>query len=61
MLTIFEALDYFRKGDAAPKANMGWDDEILEYDEYPLEIQCHECTINRFKIDYSSEFGGPWT
>jgi hypothetical protein len=56
---IAAALDYFPRGDQPYQANAGWND-TLEFDEYPLEIQCSHCWINGFKMDYSSQWGGRW-
>jgi LysM repeat protein len=36
--------------------NYGWP-EVLEFDEYPLEIQCSPCFIDKFKYGLSSKWG----
>jgi hypothetical protein len=50
------ALDYVYTGGPQQSANYGWQ-EALESDEYPLEIQCSPCFLNRFTLGYTSRFG----
>lgn len=50
------ALDYVYTGGPQLSANYGWQ-EALESDEYPLEIQCSPCFLNRFTLGYTSRFG----
>lgn len=40
--------------------NFHWN-TTLEYDEYPIEIQCSKCILSRFKLGFSSQWGEPWT
>lgn len=40
---------------------LGWQghghDEPLEYDEYPLELQCSECFLAQYKHGIESQWG----
>ncbi|KAL4901141.1 hypothetical protein BDW74DRAFT_181995 [Aspergillus multicolor] len=53
----YASLDYwYNRTDPLP--DRGWTNtSILEYDEYPLEIQCSTCFLERFKLGFSSQFG----
>ncbi|KAH8799634.1 hypothetical protein F5884DRAFT_111945 [Xylogone sp. PMI_703] len=37
-------------------SNYGWY-QALEYDEYPLEIQCSSCFLNKFLLGIESQYG----
>ncbi|PVI07195.1 carbohydrate-binding module family 50 protein [Periconia macrospinosa] len=55
---IEQALDYLYHGPGPasgrvnPNSTMG-----LEYDEYPLEIQCSSCFLQRFRLGFMSRWG----
>jgi len=49
--------DYLRDEDPTGEdLNYGWP-EILEFDEFPLEVQCSSCFIDKFKYGLSSTWG----
>ena len=48
--------DYFQNGSDSDYTNYGWLDQ-LEYDEYPLEIQCQSCFIDQFLMGIQSQWG----
>lgn len=50
------ALDYVYTGRNAPVGDLG-SNQTLEYDEYPLEIQCSKCFLDRFKLGFASRWG----
>ncbi|KAI9877824.1 MAG: hypothetical protein M1830_002721 [Pleopsidium flavum] len=50
------ALDYFYTGGPRQAVNLGWQ-MTLEYDEYPTEIQCSACWLNRFKLGFATQWG----
>ncbi|RDW67396.1 uncharacterized protein DSM5745_09262 [Aspergillus mulundensis] len=53
----YASLDYWYNR-TEPLTDRGWTNtSILEYDEYPLEIQCSTCFLERFKLGFSSQFG----
>ncbi|PSK36695.1 hypothetical protein B9Z65_1878 [Elsinoe australis] len=54
------AYQYFYTGGADLDPNYGWN-KTLEYDEYPLEVQCAQCPLSRFKLGFASQWGEPWT
>ncbi|ESZ92887.1 hypothetical protein SBOR_6750 [Sclerotinia borealis F-4128] len=39
--------------------NYGWV-SALDFDEYPLEIQCSSCFLQKFKVGYESAWGNTW-
>ncbi|KAA8564642.1 hypothetical protein MFRU_013g01880 [Monilinia fructicola] len=54
------AMDYY--ADAAEPIdddNYGWVG-ALDFDEYPLEIQCSSCFLQNFKAGYESPWGNTW-
>lgn len=50
------ALDYVYTGHPEAMGDLS-SAVILEYDEYPLEIQCSSCFLQRFKLGFSSRRG----
>lgn len=48
--------DYFQEPIPPDWRGHGYDDP-LEYDEYPLEIQCSECFLARYKRGIESQWG----
>ncbi|RMZ86661.1 hypothetical protein DV736_g6112, partial [Chaetothyriales sp. CBS 134916] len=48
--------NYFLEGASDDYSNYGWDAQ-LEYDEYPLELQCKSCFINQFIMGIESQWG----
>ncbi|RMZ76860.1 hypothetical protein DV738_g4695, partial [Chaetothyriales sp. CBS 135597] len=49
--------DYLHiEGPVVDDTNYGWA-EALEFDEFPLEIQCSPCFIDKFKYGLSSRWG----
>ena len=48
--------DYYQTGTVADWIGHGWP-EPLEYDEYPLEIQCSDCFLSQYKIGVESKWG----
>ncbi|KAF7872589.1 hypothetical protein EAF04_003509 [Stromatinia cepivora] len=54
------AMDYYTDApDPIDDDNYGWP-EVLDFDEYPLEIQCSSCFLQRFKVGYESTWGNSW-
>jgi len=53
------AMAYVYAGGPRSQANFGWP-EALESDEYPLEIQCSKCFVDRFVLGYSSVYGSSY-
>lgn len=53
--TDWSASDYYFDGIDANWTGHGWPD-MLEYDEYPLEIQCSEC-FSQYKLGLESQWG----
>lgn len=48
--------DYYMEGIAPGWTGHGWPD-MLEYDEYPLEIQCSECFLAQYRYGLESKWG----
>ncbi|KAI0203376.1 hypothetical protein F4808DRAFT_458140 [Astrocystis sublimbata] len=49
--------DYYQKIDLDDSyADHGWP-EPLEYDEYPLELQCSECFLGQYRLGIESQWG----
>lgn len=48
--------DYFSDAISMDWQGHGWP-EALEYDEYPLEIQCSECFLAQYKQGIESQWG----
>ena len=48
--------DFYTNGTDIDYSNYGWP-LPLEYDEYPLEIQCQSCFINQFILGIQSQWG----
>ncbi|KAI8940611.1 hypothetical protein NX059_001883 [Plenodomus lindquistii] len=54
------AMDYYMEvPDPIDDDNYGWP-YPLEYDEYPLEMQCSSCFQKMFEYGHSSIWGDPW-
>lgn len=54
--TDWSASDYYFDGIDANWTGHGWPD-MLEYDEYPLEIQCSDCFLAQYKLGLESQWG----
>lgn len=54
--TDWAASDYYFDGIDANWTGHGWP-EMLEYDEYPLEIQCSDCFLAQYKLGLESQWG----
>ncbi|KAF7553408.1 hypothetical protein G7Z17_g3645 [Cylindrodendrum hubeiense] len=52
----WSATDYYMEGLSLDWTGHGWND-VLEYDEYPLEIQCSECFLAQYKHGIESKWG----
>lgn len=52
-------MDYTYKGPGPAPGSLN-STLALEYDEYPLEIQCSSCYLQRFKLGFMSRFGEIW-
>jgi len=50
------ALDYRYHGPGPAQGTLN-SSLGLEYDEYPLEIQCSSCFLQRFKLGFMSRWG----
>lgn len=48
--------DYYMEGISPDWMGHGWPD-MLEYDEYPLEIQCSECFLAQYRYGLESRWG----
>lgn len=48
--------DYYQDGILLNREGHGWP-EALEYDEYPLEIQCSECFLAQYRFGIESQWG----
>ncbi|PYI13867.1 hypothetical protein BO99DRAFT_314610, partial [Aspergillus violaceofuscus CBS 115571] len=48
--------DYYQEGIPLDWQGHGWP-TILEYDEYPLEIQCSDCFLAQYKLGIESQWG----
>lgn len=48
--------DYYMEGISPGWMGHGWPD-MLEYDEYPLEIQCSECFLAQYRYGLESKWG----
>ncbi|KAK5739014.1 hypothetical protein LTR17_005532 [Elasticomyces elasticus] len=48
--------DYYQQGIPLDWEGHGWH-EVLEYDEYPLEIQCSECFLGQYRHGIESIWG----
>jgi hypothetical protein len=48
--------DYYQDGIQLDWEGHGWP-ETLEYDEYPLEIQCSECFLSQYRFGIESQWG----
>lgn len=48
--------DYYQDGIQLNWEGHGWP-EALEYDEYPLEIQCSECFLAQYRFGIESQWG----
>ncbi|KAK3933532.1 hypothetical protein QBC46DRAFT_463001 [Diplogelasinospora grovesii] len=58
--TGMAAMDYYYTVPAPiDDDNYGWA-EILDFDEYPLEIQCSSCFLQKFKYGYEGSWGNTW-
>ncbi|KAF8862087.1 hypothetical protein BDZ45DRAFT_799471 [Acephala macrosclerotiorum] len=58
--TQLAALDYYiERGDSIDDDNYGWA-LPLEFDEYPLEIQCSFCFLQTFKYGLENKWGDIW-
>ncbi|KAF7884808.1 hypothetical protein EAF00_010626 [Botryotinia globosa] len=54
------AMDYYvNAADPIDDDNYGWI-SALDFDEYPLEIQCSSCFLQKFKAGYESAWGNTW-
>ncbi|KAF8859499.1 hypothetical protein BDZ45DRAFT_358156 [Acephala macrosclerotiorum] len=59
-LSQLAALDYYmERGDPIDDDNYGWP-LPLEFDEYPLEIQCSSCFLQTFKYGLENKWGDIW-
>lgn len=54
--TDWSASDYYFDGIDSNWTGHGWPD-MLEYDEYPLEIQCSDCFLAQYKLGLESQWG----
>ncbi|KAH8680170.1 hypothetical protein BGZ61DRAFT_65432 [Ilyonectria robusta] len=52
----WSATDYYMEGLSLDWIGHGWN-EALEYDEYPLEIQCSECFLAQHRHGIESNWG----
>ncbi|KAH6967951.1 hypothetical protein BKA56DRAFT_597454 [Ilyonectria sp. MPI-CAGE-AT-0026] len=52
----WSATDYYTEGLSLDWMGHGWN-EALEYDEYPLEIQCSECFLAQYRHGIESYWG----
>jgi len=50
---------YYERSGMIADDNYGWP-VALEYDEYPLEVQCSSCWINKFVYGYNNTWGDVW-
>ncbi|KAL4880347.1 hypothetical protein BJY04DRAFT_219343 [Aspergillus karnatakaensis] len=58
--TNMAAADYFiTKSDPIDDDNYGWY-EPLEFDEYPVEIQCSSCFLKKFNHGLENTWGDVW-
>lgn len=48
--------DYYQDGLNLSYIGHGWP-EALEYDEYPIEIQCSECFLAQYRLGIESQWG----
>ncbi|KAL3475670.1 hypothetical protein BJX99DRAFT_259107 [Aspergillus californicus] len=48
--------NYYTNLSGADYSNYGWD-SALEYDKYPLEIQCRSCFVGQFFMGIESQWG----
>lgn len=51
--------NYYQEGISVNYTGHGWP-TALEYDEYPLEIQCSECFLAQYKLGIESQWGEPF-
>ncbi|GAM83791.1 hypothetical protein ANO11243_017810 [Dothideomycetidae sp. 11243] len=55
-----QAADFYSsRGAPNPNDNYGWP-QPLEADEYPLQIQCSSCFVQKYIYGYSSTWGDLW-
>ncbi|KAF2732644.1 hypothetical protein EJ04DRAFT_390869, partial [Polyplosphaeria fusca] len=60
---IKQALDYRYHGPGPAVGKLNPNETVglgLEYDEYPTEIQCSSCFLQRFKLGFMSRWGETW-
>lgn len=55
-LTVMLGQDYYQDGVSMDYEGHGWP-TALEYDEYPLEIQCSECFLAQYRLGIESQWG----
>lgn len=55
-LSVMLGQDYYQDGISMDYEGHGWP-TALEYDEYPLEIQCSECFLAQYKLGIESQWG----
>ncbi|ETS76495.1 hypothetical protein PFICI_11882 [Pestalotiopsis fici W106-1] len=54
------AIEYYKElPDPIDDDNYGWS-EPLDFDEYPLEIQCSSCFLSRFEYGLTNQWGDAW-
>ena len=51
-----QGADYYQNSSDVDYSNYGWPDQ-LEYDEYPLEVQCQSCFIDQLVMGIQSQWG----
>ncbi|KUI60197.1 hypothetical protein VP1G_07396 [Cytospora mali] len=55
-LSVMLGQDYYQDGISMDYQGHGWP-TALDYDEYPLEIQCSECFLAQYKLGIESQWG----
>lgn len=55
-LSLMLGQDYYQDGISMDYQGHGWP-TALDYDKYPLEIQCSECFLAQYKLGIESQWG----